>query len=260
MCIFVVKFPQMLGQDTTMLSIFTGSGIEHVPEAAAKGLQLVERVQIYQPTWYFIYLFLLLGMFAWISIYYGNIVAQTVQAATNYQASSKMFKSNSLLQNQLDGLLYLFYFLSMAFLLYYLELKIGLNPYGLQGALLFLFDLALLLGLFLGRVLVYNISGILFNRVRIVREYLYNMFIFNKLSGLVALPFMFLLVYTKGTLHELIFWTCIFVLSSIVLMRLIRAVVFSFRKEVLVFYMFLYLCALEIAPLVLLYRWLEGIL
>ena len=250
----------MQGQDTTMLSIFTGSGVEHEPEAAIAGLQLLERMHIYQPTWYFIFLFLLLGLFAWLRIYYGHILTQTLQAATNYQVTSKMFKNNSLLQNQLDGLLYLFYFLSMAFLLYYSELKIGFKPYGLQGVLLYLFNVALLAGLFIGRVLVYNISGILFNQIRIVREYLYNMFIFNKLSGLVALPLVFLLVYTRGALQEVLFWLTFFVLSVILVMRLIRAVVYSYRKEVLIVYIFLYLCALEIAPLVLLYRWLEGIL
>ena len=243
-----------------MLAIFSGSGIEHDPDFTAAGLQIVEKVQTHQPTWYFIYLFLLIGLLAWIMLYYGNILTQTVQAATNFQVANKMFKNNSLLQNQLDGALYLFYFLSMAFMLYYIELRISLFPYDLQGALLFLFNLALLIALFLGRVVLHNIAGILFNRIRIIREYLYNMFIFNKLSGLVVLPLLFLLVYTKGMLQSLIFWTSVFVLSSIVVMRLIRAVVFSYRKEVLIFYMFLYLCALEIIPLVLLYRWLEGVL
>ena len=260
MCIFVFKFPAMQVQDTTISAIFSGSGIEHAPDFTAAGLQIIEKAQVHQPIWYFIYLVLLIGLFAWIRLYYGNILIQTVQASTNFQIANKMFKNNSLLQNQLDGALYLFYFLSMAFLLYYMELRIGLFPYEIQGGLLLLFNLALLLATFLARVVLHSIIGILFNRIRIVREYLYNMFIFNKLSGLVALPLMFLLVYTKGTLQELIFWTSIFVISSIVVMRLIRAVVFSYRKEVLVFYMFLYLCALEIAPLVLLYRWLEGIL
>ena len=71
---------------------------------------------------------------------------------------------------------------------------------------------------------------------------------------------MFLLVYTKGTLQELFFWITLLVLSCVVMMRLIRGFVFSYRKEVLIFYMFLYLCALELSPLVLLYRWLQGIL
>jgi hypothetical protein len=75
-----------------------------------------------------------------------------------------------------------------------------------------------------------------------------------------VLPLIFLLVYTRGVLQEVIFWLTLALVGAIFLMRLFRGIVFSYRKEVLIFYMFLYLCALEIAPLVLLYRWLEGIL
>ena len=224
------------------------------------GQEILLRVPIHNPTWYFIYLFLLAGFFAWIRVYYGNIITQTIQASVNFQVANKMFQDNSLLQNQLDKILYLFYFLSMGFLLYYIELRIEFAPYGLQNWGLLLFNLALLAGVFLMRFLMLNLAGILFNRASILREYIYNIFIFNKLSGMAALPLIFLLVYTRGMLQDVIFWLCLITLCGIILMRLIRGVVFSYRKEVLIFYMFLYLCALEIAPLVLLYRWLEGIL
>jgi len=171
-----------------------------------------------------------------------------------------MFNDNSLFQNQLDRILYLFYFLSMTFLLYFVELRVELIPYGLGGWSLFLFNLALLIGVFLGRLLMLNVAGILFNRIKILREYLYNIFIFNKLMGMAVLPLIFLMVYTRGVLQDVVFWLTIIAIGSIFMMRLIRGVVFSYRKEVLIFYMFLYLCALEIAPLVLLYRWLEGVL
>jgi hypothetical protein len=224
------------------------------------GQEILLRAPIHNPTWYFIYLFLLAVFFAWIRVYYGNIITQTIQASVNFQVANKMFQDNSLLQNQLDRILYLFYFLSLGFLLYYIELRVELVPYGLQNWGLFLFNLALLTGVFLLRLLMLNLAGILFNRASILREYLYNIFIFNKLSGMAALPLIFLLVYTRGMLQDVIFWLCLITLCGIILMRLIRGVVFSYRKEVLIFYMFLYLCALEIAPLVLLYRWLEGIL
>jgi hypothetical protein len=145
-------------------------------------------------------------------------------------------------------------------LLYYVELRIGIVPYGLQGWSLFFFNLGLLTGVFLGRLLLLNFVGILFNQLNIFREYLYNIFIFNKLTGIMALPLIFLLVYTRGILQDVFFWLSLITVCGIFLMRLIRGVVFSYRKDVLIFYMFLYLCALEIAPLVLLYRWLEGIL
>jgi hypothetical protein len=69
-----------------------------------------------------------------------------------------------------------------------------------------------------------------------------------------------MLVYSRGIQQEIIFWAMVGVVFGIVLLRLIRGVVFSYKKDVLIIYMFLYLCALEIVPLVLLYRWLEGVL
>ena len=224
------------------------------------GQEILFRIAIHQPTWYFIYLFLLAGFFAWIRVYYGNLILQTIQASVNFQVATRMFNDNSLLQNQLDRILYLFYFLSMGFLLYYAESRLGLIPYALEGIRLFLFNMALLAGVFLGRLLMLNAAGFIFNQSRILREYLYNIFIFNKLTGMAVLPMVFLLVYTRGVLQDVIFWFTLALVCGVFFMRLIRGVVFSYRKEVLIFYMFLYLCALEIAPLVLLYRWLEGVL
>jgi len=224
------------------------------------GQEIILKATIHAPTWYFIYLFLLAGFLAWIKMYYGNIIFQTIQASVNFQVAHRMFQDNSLLQNQLDRLLYLFYFLSMAFLLYDLELRLGLAPYGLHGWGLFLFNLALLMGVFLGRLLLLNLAGLIFNNIGLFREYLYNIFIFNKLTGMAVLPLVFLLVYTRGILQELILWLTVIVVGGIFLMRIFRGMAFSYKKEVLIFYMFLYLCALEIAPLVLLYRWLGGIL
>ena len=247
-------------RDTAVYEVFKVSEIDHVANVAVGGIQLVEKMQIQQPTWYFIYLLLLIGLFAWIRLYYGNMVIQTLQASTNFQVAIRMFNDNGLLKNQLDTILSLFYLLSMSFLLYYLELKSGLRPYDLEGGLLCLFNITVLGGIFLSRFLLVNLAGILFNRQKIIREYLYNIFIYNKLSGMAALPLIFFLVYTRGTLQEVAFWITVFVLGAIIVMRIARGIVFSYRKEVLLFYLFLYLCALELAPLVLLYRWLEGIL
>ena len=81
-------------------------------------MELILKAQIIPPAWLFFYLFVLLGFFAWIRIYYGNILTQTSSGFTNFQVASKMFKDNSLLQIQLDNVLYGFYFLSIAFLFF----------------------------------------------------------------------------------------------------------------------------------------------
>ena len=97
------------------------------------GQEILFKAVIHPPTWYFIYLFLLAGFLAWIRVYYGNLIIQTIQASVNFQVANRMFQDNSLLQNQLDRVLYLFYFLSVGFLMYDLEVRLGMAPYGLHG-------------------------------------------------------------------------------------------------------------------------------
>ena len=265
----------MLGQDTIKLSftdtlnavadsfpaaIFDLSSIAGGGVQVEESMEIMQRSQTLTPTWFFIYLFLLLVFFAWIRLYYGNILTQTIQASTNFQVATRMFKDNSLLQIQLDNILYAFYFLNIAFLLYLVEGRFQIYPYELQGGSLYFFNLAFMVGIFFGRIVFVILTGFLFNRLNIFREYLYNTFIFNKLIGMTILPVLLFVVYTTGMLQEVFIWLAMAIVTLVVFMRLIRGLVFSFKKYVSIFYMFLYLCALEIIPLALLYRWFEGIL
>jgi hypothetical protein len=219
-----------------------------------------EKIPVHQPAWLFFLLFILLGIFAWIRIYYGSILEQTLQASVNFQVATRMFMDNSLLQKQLDNFLYLFYLLSTGFLVYIAETRFQFFPYGITGVPLLLFNLLLLAGLFFTRILLVNLAGLLFNRIRIFREYLYNAYIFNKLLGVTLLPLLLFIVYTTGVIGKVFQWATVTAVSVILIMRLIRGIVYSFKKDISIFYMFLYLCALEIVPLALLYKWLEGVL
>ncbi len=227
---------------------------------ATESLVWTERVQIHQPAWLFITLLLLLGLFAGMRIYYGSILMQTLESSVSFQVAARIFDDNSILQKQVDNILYVFYFFSAALLLYVVETRLGLEPYGLTGGHLYLFNLGLLMMVFLGRVLIVMATGFLFNKTAIYREYLYNIFIFNKLIGVVILPLLLFVIYTDGILIFVFQWIALLAVTVLLIMRLIRGIVFSFRRDVSIFYMFLYLCALEMAPLILLYRWLEGIL
>jgi len=250
----------MTGQDSISGSIFKDSQLAAGDFPAGGELLMVERIQDFPATWFFFMLFALIGVFAWIRSYYGSLILQTVQATTNYQVALRMFKDNSVVQKQLDNILYLFYFLNMAFLLYLLEMWTHQLPYGLHGLTLYLFNLVMLAGIFLARIVLLNVTGFLFNRTAIFREYLYNVFIFNKLLGIIILPLLPLMVYTNGVIQQVFYWTAVVVVFLTVLLRVARGVVFSLRKDISKFYMFLYLCALEIVPLMLLYNWIEGVL
>lgn len=246
--------------DALVPALFEISGLSEEAMISEGAIPVFRNIGTSPPDWLFIYLLALFGYIAWIRYFYGNIFTQTIQASTNFQVATRMFKDNSVLQKQLDNILYSFYFLSIAFLMVIVERKLQLYPYGFQEAGLVLFNLAILLGVFFVRIVVVNLTGFLFNRVRIFREYLYNSFIFNKLIGFIILPLLLFMVYTTGFIQEVFHWLAFATITIIIVIRVIRGIIFSLKKEVLIFYMFLYLCALEIIPLALLYRWLQGIL
>ena len=227
---------------------------------AAESLKWTEKVQVHHPAWMFITLFVLLGYLAGIRIYYGSILLPTLESSVSFQVAVRIFKDSSGLQKQQDNLLYTFYIFSAGLVVYLAEIRFGLEPYGLSGGLLYLFNLALVTSLFLGRLVLMNVAGFLFNKIDIFREFLYNTFIFNKVIAILLLPLSLFVFYTDGILMEVFQWIAFGAVFLILILRLIRGFVFSFKRGVSIFYMFLYLCALEMAPLILLYRWLEGIL
>ena len=227
---------------------------------AAESLKWTEKVQVHHPAWMFITLFVLLGYLAGIRIYYGSILLPTLESSVSFQVAVRIFKDSSGLQKQQDNLLYTFYIFSAGLVVYLAEIRFGLEPYGLSGGLLYLFNLALVTSLFLGRLVLMNVAGFLFNKIDIFREFLYNTFIFNKVIAILLLPLSLFVFYTDGILMEVFQWIALGTVFLILILRLIRGFVFSFKRGVSIFYMFLYLCALEMAPLILLYRWLEEIL
>jgi hypothetical protein len=250
----------MPGQDVLSGSLFKVSQLGGAEFTAGGSMMMLERIQTTPSGWLFIMLFGLIGFFAWIRAYYGGMILQTVQATTNYQVTLRMFRDNSMVQKQLDNVLYLLYFLNGAFFFYLLEMWVERFPYGLHGAALYLFNIALLAGVFLARLVLVNVTGFLFNRMEIFREYLFNIFIFNKISGMVLLPLFPFLLYTTGWIQEAFFWMSVIVVLLTVILRVARSMIFSLRKDISILYMFLYLCALEIVPLMLLFQWIEDVL
>jgi len=214
----------------------------------------------YPENWYFLFIFLDLVLFAWIRLSFGVSFERTLEASFNFQTAVRMFNDNSQLQRQLDSLLYFFYFINVAFLLLIIEGHFRLFPFGQEGLLLFLINLAGLIVYFFTRAALVRIAAYLFDRVNLVREYSYHVSNYNKIAGIVIAPFLLLLIYTPEYIRKHLFWIIIALLISIFILRIIRGLIFSWKRNIFIFYMFLYLCALEIVPLLLLFKWTETVI
>lgn len=99
------------------------------------------------------------------------------------------------------------------------------------------------------------ICGWLFNMQKAADAYIFIVFIINKVIGISLVPFIVLLGFTDGVLHSIalvLSWCCV---GGLILYRFILGFA-AIRNEVRfnLFHFFLYLCAFEVAPLLLIYK------
>jgi len=100
-----------------------------------------------------------------------------------------------------------------------------------------------------------KISGWLFNMKEAANAYIFVVFVVNKVIGIFLLPFLIALAFMKGEAYTVAMTLSWCGVAGLYLYRLVLTYA-AVRNQVRVnpFHFFLYLCAFEIAPLLLLYK------
>lgn len=121
--------------------------------------------------------------------------------------------------------------------------------------LLWLYCLLLLVVVYTGKYLVLKIMGWILRINRTTDVYLFVVFMVNKMTGIFLLPVLLLMAFPDPQLLPVVITFSLFVLMFLLGYRF----VISYRLirneiKLNLFHFFLYLCAFEIAPLLLIYK------
>ncbi len=160
-----------------------------------------------------------------------------------------------LVQTPLPSLLLNFFFLITAsfyisFVLQHYHLAMGYDFW-----LLYFYCFVALAVIYTIKFLSLKFFGWLFNISATTDGYIFIVFIINKIIGVYILPFLILLAFTDNTIYQVAFalsYTGVFALLAyrfILSYGLVRN-----QIRVNPFHFFLYLCAFEIVPLLLIYK------
>ena len=105
------------------------------------------------------------------------------------------------------------------------------------------------LAFYLLKMGLFNFTGILFKATKEASDYTLNIFIFGQIAGVILLPVIVLVTYMHS---ELVIYAGLSLLASLYFYRLFRGIIItSSNAKISVYYLFLYLCTLEILPLIL---------
>ena len=160
-----------------------------------------------------------------------------------------------LMQTPLPSLLLnVFFVLSGGLYASFLLQHFGLNTIG-NFWLLMLYCSGGLSVLYFVKFAGLKIAGWLFNMEEAADSYVFIVFVVNKMMGLLLLPFLVLIAFTVGDLYQagLVLSWCM--VGGLLVYRFILTYA-AVRNQVRVnpFHFFIYLCAFELAPLLLVYK------
>jgi hypothetical protein len=90
-----------------------------------------------------------------------------------------------------------------------------------------------------------------FYRLDQINEYLHNVYVYNKILGIFLLPITFAAFYTSDNMAEILLIAAILFYIFSLIFKIIRGFQIIIKNDVFIFYSILYLCTLEILPIII---------
>ncbi|MDR2911498.1 MAG: DUF4271 domain-containing protein [Bacteroidales bacterium] len=203
--------------------------------------------------WLTIVLFLELMLFAFVKHSFPKYIKTLTQSAFNYYTAYKMFreKNNSVLIASLS--LEIFYYIVISVFIYQVIVFYGIES-RFDNFYLFLICLGILVTYYITKILLYRFIGLLTEKQLEIGEYLFNMSNFNHIVGILIFPIVTFIAFSPFENTEIAIVIGLLVVFSFYVLLIFRGIGILLQKHFSIFYLFLYLCALEFLPVFLLYK------
>lgn len=216
------------------------------------GLSMREINQV-NTDWITILLLLVIVLLASVRVAYSKYITYLFQSLVNYSTSFRMFreKNYTILHGafRLDIIFYLTFSLFLYQLLNYYNIRLheeNLIRYALSlGVVIVYFQL---------KKVVYKVLGMIVECTLETNEYLFNMDNSTRSLGLTLIPVVALINYYPASNPVIAVYSGLFMVAVYYLFLIQRGISILLRKPASLFYLFLYLCTLEISPLLLIYK------
>jgi Domain of unknown function (DUF4271) len=193
-------------------------------------------------------------LFSWIRVFNNKHLKSLYSALLNNQWSKKLFEEKNVVSQRISFVLNLLFCLNLSLLIIFLLVYFNYSLSGLSGFQSYLLVLAAITLLFIGKYIVLNIIGWLALAKNHFGEYIHNVFLFYKIYGLFLLPILWIIPFVEENIATILIYIAIGSFAIIYIWRVLRGIYNCIRINVSIFYLILYLCALEIFPVLLVYK------
>jgi hypothetical protein len=208
------------------------------------------------PDWLFFILLLIIALLTWLKVFYRKNVLQIFEAFFSNVVANQIVGDENILVQRASVLLTITFNLAAALLLYLLsEIYDWPVPYAGSGFSKFIIFALVISCAYTLKFIILKLAGFLFRIEKAIATYIFNIFIINNVLGILLILLVIGIAYLPtATTSYLIPAAAMFVCFAY-LYRFLRGPVIGFSyNSYSNLYLFLYLCALEIAPLLIIIK------
>jgi hypothetical protein len=210
------------------------------------------------PDWLIAFIIGSLIILAWLKLFFNKFFDQIIVSMWNFQLGSKFLRDQGIFSRRVGLVLNINFLLIGGLFIYLVLTHFNINPLSLKPLYAYILYTSILTILLLIRYILTTLTGFIFNQQIYFREYLYHILIIYKNLGIFFIPIVFCIAYIQENLRIYVIICALAIIAMAYLFRFIKGFQLIIKKDVLIFYLILYLCTLEILPVLFYYKFFSG--
>ncbi|MEO8147084.1 MAG: DUF4271 domain-containing protein [Bacteroidia bacterium] len=206
--------------------------------------------------WFTVILIFIVIAVTSLKVFYSRILFQIFKAFVNNNAANQIVRDENILVQRASVLLSVICYAVLALFAFYVSEHYHYeNDLIGSGFARFLFISLFIAFAYSLKMISLKIFGFIFNCEKPVAAYIFNLFLINNVLGMALLPLLIILAYFDFPYSNYLLMSAIAIVALFYLYRLIKGVViWTGITHYNMLYLFLYICALEIAPLLIIIK------
>ena len=208
------------------------------------------REEHHHPYWVSGIIIICFILLAWGRLFFRRRLDMIFRAVFAKNYANQLIREGNLFNERIGLVLFLVY-LQMISLFVYLSLPLfpGISP-PFDGGTLYLAIVGFFFAFWLFKLLLSKIISLLFNTGEQAGELLANMYLFNLFAGMMLIPLVACMAFAD---REIFFYISLLIVFLIYAYRILREAQVGLKiTKFSAFHLFLYLCTLEILPIIVL--------
>jgi hypothetical protein len=214
---------------------------------------IIESKYYYQPGWVLIIIVLSLLLIGYLYSAYNSRLITFFKAVAISRFAAQVSREERSLSHPVSVLLSLNFFLTASLFalqifssetFFHSELEFSLASFFLIALTIFL--------IYFIKIVFLKIIAFIFDKQEIMAEYNFTIFLVHQFLGILLIPVVTFIAYGPESFQNQVFYAGITLIAGIFLFRIGKGISTVLqRREVTLFYLILYLCTLEILPLLI---------